>query len=138
MVKAIRDGVYDAYTRPGALSRLRYEAATGKGIPRNADDWRALQAGLQEFRNREDGTRSAPFEKPKEHDSEYAHAPPNSDQRIVHEYTRRMSQQLEDEQLTEGLQAQMGTDASRSDNRSPSMRESLEAAYALHTPASNA
>lgn len=132
LADAIRQGHGAEYTQPGALSRLRHEAATGRGRPRSLQDWRMLQRGLQDHRDCDEGARTKPFEKRAEHDPADVSALPGSDRHVIHDYNRRMNQAVEDQQVAEALQAQMGTDATRAE-RAPTRREQLEAAYSIHS-----
>lgn len=135
LARIVRSGDLDAYLEPGVLARLRYEAATGKGRSRTLEEWNALQIGLQNYRNAEDGARvrPEPFAPRHEHDPEDAYAAPGSDRQVLFNYTKRMSQSIEDDQLGEMLVGQMGSDANRKPDR-VSLRDQLEAAWDVHTP----
>jgi hypothetical protein len=133
LAAAIRRGELKEYTQRGVLPRLRYEAATGRGRPRSQEEWDILQRTLTDFRHAEDGdrVRPEPFAPKYTHADEDLYAPPGSDNQVLHNFTRQLNQQLEDEQLGEMVVDRMGSDTSRKPDR-VSLRDNIEAAYEVH------
>ncbi|MBS0450122.1 MAG: hypothetical protein JSS14_02330 [Proteobacteria bacterium] len=131
-------------SRPGVLFRLKAGAMQGQ---LSAADFAHLQRELGQFRRAEDGDRARPdLYSPEQNPPSVAnqhglpdpfmaretHRPDRVANPEVMGYLRNINQRLEDEQVTEGLQARMGTDADQP--LAPlTLRDQIAAAANLHS-----